>query len=298
MFGYVRPDKAELKIKDYETYKAVYCSLCRTLGKEYGLFARFFLTFDATFYIFVMKTVFQQNSDCAHRGICRFNPLKKCNYIDDDRFLHDAAALTVIMFYYKIRDNLYDSGFSKKIMSFIVLPYISLKFKKALKEYSQFNEIIKTSIEEQNKLEDEFCDSVDKACDPSAKALEKIFTLGIDDEETKRIVARVSYCLGRWVYLMDAFDDLEKDIKKKSYNPFIEKFNLNKDFLLKYDFSVEENIVRSIRLTANETAAAFELLEKKSYKPITENIIFDGMENELQKIIKKKKTKRGEPLNE
>ena len=63
MFGYVKPDKPELKIKDYETYKAIYCSLCRTLGKEYGLLARFLLTYDAAFYALLKKSVLQSKPD-------------------------------------------------------------------------------------------------------------------------------------------------------------------------------------------------------------------------------------------
>ena len=99
MFGYVKPDKQELKVKEYETYKAVYCTLCKTLGKEYGVFAKALLTYDATFYVLFRKALFQDAPDCAHRGVCRFNPLKKCNYIDGDEILRTAAGLSVIMFY-------------------------------------------------------------------------------------------------------------------------------------------------------------------------------------------------------
>ncbi len=290
MFGYVRPDKAELKIKDYETYKAVYCSVCRTLGSEYGVFSRFLLTYDAAFYVFIMKTVFENKSDCAHRGVCRFNPLKKCNYIDEDEYLKSAAALTVIMFYYKILDNIKDSKFFKRLSSRLLLLFVKPKFKKAIKNYSHFNDIISLSMEKQAQAENEEGVSLDKACDSSARALADIFTIGIEDEEQKRLVDRTAYCLGRWVYLMDAFDDLESDIKTKSFNPFVIKYSL-KDSA---NEEIEKEIIRTIRITANETASAFELLQKNCYKPVIENIIFDGMENELQKIINKRQKMRGE----
>jgi len=289
LFGYVKPDKPELKIKDFETYKAVYCSLCKTLGKEYGLFARFLLTYDATFYALFRKTVFQSKPDCAHRGVCRFNPLKKCNYIDADSYLKDAAALTVIMFYYKVLDNLHDGKFPKKLLSCLVYPYIKIKFNKAVKEYSNYDVIIKSSIDEQARVENERTESIDIAAHPTALSLQKIFSEGIENETQKRVAERVGYCLGRWVYLTDAFDDLEDDIKSDSYNPFAQKYKLDKTYLSSKKAEIEDDIIRSIRLTANETGLALELLDKNCYQPLIENIIFDGMEAELMKIINKKR---------
>ncbi len=289
MFGYVKPDKPELKIKDFETYKAIYCSLCKTLGKEYGLLARFLLTYDATFYAIFRKTVFQSEPDCAYKGVCRFNPLKKCNYIKTDGYLKDAAALTVIMFYYKVIDNLHDGKLPKKLLSCLVYPYIKIKFNKAVKKYSNYDAIIKSSIEEQARVENERNDSIDMAAHPTALSLQKIFSDGIENETQKCVAERVGYCLGRWVYLTDAFDDLEDDIKTGSYNPFAQKYKLDKSFLTNKNFDIQDDIIKSIRLTANETGLALELLDKNCYKPLIENIIFDGMESELVKIINKKR---------
>lgn len=289
MIGYVKPDKPELKIKDYETYKAIYCSLCRTLGKEYGLLARFLLTYDAAFYALLKKSVLQAKPDCAYKGMCRFNPLKKCNYIDTDSCLKDAAALTVIMFYYKVLDNINDGKPLKRLASRLVYPYIKIKFNKAVKKYSKYNNIIKVSTDEQARIENEKTDSIDIAAHPTAVSLQKILSDGIKDETQKRIVERIGYCLGRWVYLMDAFDDLENDIKTGAYNPFALKYKLDKSFLTGDNKAIEDDIIKSIRLTANETGLALELLDKNCYKPLIENIIFDGMEAELMKIIKKKR---------
>lgn len=297
LFGYVKPDKAELKIKEYETYKAVYCSLCKTLGKEYGILTRFFLTYDATFFVLFLKCVFQKEPDCAHNGVCRFNPLKKCNYIDEDDFLKKAAALTVIMFYYKVRDNLADSPFYKKIALYLIYPYIKAKFKKAQSRFPQYDGIIKAQTDRQALIEKEKSDSVDLACDPSAKALSEIFTLDMPESLQKELAKRTAYCLGRWVYLMDAFDDLESDISAFRYNPFIYVYGLNGPKAAVSE-KQEKEIIARIRISANEAASSFERLDKNCYNSITENIIFDGMENELNLLISKKKKKRGEENGE
>ncbi len=91
------------------------------------------------------------------------------------------------------------------------------------------------------------------------------------------------------MYLTDAFDDLEDDLKTGSYNPFTQKYKLDKSYLTNKNSDIENDIIKSIRLTANETGLALELLDKNCYKPLIENIIFDGMESELVKIINKKR---------
>ena len=290
MFGYVKPDKPELKIKEFESYKAVYCSVCKTLGKEYGLLSRMMLTYDATFYCILLKAVLQDTPDCATGGRCRFNPLKKCNYIPEDDILKQAAGLTVIMFYYKVLDNIKDASILKKLSSFLIYPYIKIKFKKAVKNYSFFNDIISLSMEEQWLAEENPECSTDLACDPSAKALGKIFAYNITDENTAKTLYRLGYCVGRWVYLTDAFDDLESDIKHSGFNPFIIKYGLKGNANTAVDCEIIDGIMKSVRLTANEAASAFDLLDIKCYRPILENIVYDGMEAQLL-LIKNKKQK-------
>lgn len=285
MFGYVKIYKPELKIKDYEAYRAVYCSLCKELGKEYGIFARLFLSYDLTFYVIYRKAVLQSDCDSYKSGRCRFNPLKKCNYVsDDDEILNEAAALTIILAYYKIKDNIDDSRGAKRLLYKFAYPYIKRKYKSAKLKFSGIESIISDCMKRQSELESQKTASVDLAADSSAKALSAIFSFGIEDEQRRRISERFAYCLGRWVYLSDAYDDILKDIKTGNYNPFIIKYQIkNADF-------DEEPIIKTLNLSANEAAMAFNLLNLKHYKDILENIIYDGLENQ-QKIIQ---NKRGE----
>ena len=96
MFGYVRACKPELKIKEYETYKAVYCSLCRLMGREYGLWSRFTLSYDFTF-LALLNMAMTEGCDPVERGRCFFNPLKKCNYCKNSEPLYMPAAAAMIM---------------------------------------------------------------------------------------------------------------------------------------------------------------------------------------------------------
>lgn len=289
MFGYVKVYKPELKIKDYEVYKAVYCSLCKELGKDYGIIARCFLSYDLTFYALYRKAVLQDKCDNFKNGRCKFNPLKKCNYIvGDDEVLKEAAALTIILSYYKTKDSIDDSKGIKKFLYKLAYPYIRRKYKKAKQNCIELENIISNCMKRQSEIEAEKTVSVDLAADSSAKALSFIFAFGIEDEQKRRISERFAYCLGRWVYLSDAYDDIPKDLKTGNYNPFILKYNIkNSDF-------DEEPIIQTLNLSANEAAMAFNLLDLKHYKDILENVIYDGLENQ-QKAIQ---NKRGEQVDE
>lgn len=283
MFGYVKIYKPELKIKDYEAYKAVYCSLCKKLGHDYGITARAFLSYDLTFFVLFKKAVAQEECDSYKSGRCKFNPLKKCNYIvSDDEILSEAAALTIIMAYYKVKDNIDDSKGLKKFLYRMIYPYIKRKYKKAKAKYSDLENLIGECMKNQLAAEQQKTSSVDMAADQSAKALGIVFSYEVKDEQTRRVCERFGYCLGRWVYLSDAFDDIPKDLKTGNYNPFILKYKIKN-----IDFD-EEAIIKTLNLTANETAMAFNLLDLKHYKDILENVVYDGLENQ-QKLIQKKR---------
>ena len=106
MFGYIKADRANLLGKEYEAYRGVYCSLCRQLGRDYSLPARFILSYDCTFYAVMILTLSEEPPSYC-QGRCRFNPLKKCSYAQTNtKAMSMAAALSVSSAYFKLRDNI------------------------------------------------------------------------------------------------------------------------------------------------------------------------------------------------
>lgn len=287
MFGYVKVCKAELRMREYEEYKAVYCTLCRVLGEEYGFTARGLLSYDACFYVLLRDCAESGEIPEYKAGRCRFNPLKKCNYQTNcGESYRAAAALTVLMSYQKARDNITDGKTLKRIAAHMVSPYLRGKYKKAKARYPQFAEVVEQAMTAQASLETAGCDSTDRAADPSAKALSEIFGAGIKSETQKRIIERVAYCVGRFVYLLDAYDDLEEDLKNGTYNPFLQKYRIRDPQTLK-DAALHENILRSLHMTANEAAVSFHLLTGEVHRGILENILQDGLETACTAVRKK-----------
>ena len=115
--------------------------------------------------------------------------------------------------------------------------------------------------------------------DPTAKALSKILALCSEDSSQKRVLERMGYCLGRYIYLMDAFCDLEDDKKTGSYNVLKNK----------KESEIKDFVTEQIYFSINESAKAFELLDIKKYKTILGNIIYLGLEENFKKELKNEK---------
>lgn len=280
MFGYVKVYKPELKMKEFEMYKGVYCSLCKQLGKSYGPFARLLLNYDITFLALLLQASQTDESEYK-KSHCTFCFAKKCVCcaLPDDT-LEYAAAMTIIMTYHKILDNIHDGTFSKKLVSALVLPYFKAKHKKASKLYPEISSQISEQMQKQTTFEESKSASVDLAADASAKALGNIISYRFPKEE-KNTVYRFGYFLGRFVYICDALADLEEDFKDNNYNVFL--INNRPDFE-----SIRENAYSILDITADEMARTYELLNLKRYKSILDNIIYYGLDCTMDKVLKRK----------
>ncbi len=289
MFGYVKIAKGELKVWEYETYKAIYCSLCRRLGKTYGPFARLTLSYDFTF-LALLSLSLKSGAIEFERKRCAFNPMKKCNYCkrsEDD--LEVAAAAAMVMVYYKLLDNIEDSRGVKKLAFKSLLPLYRSKNKKAAKLYPKIEALVSEYIEKQTALEKENCSELDKICEPTSFALGKIFEMCSEDESQKRILYQLGYCIGKWIYLTDCAADIEEDLKKGSFNPL--KSEITDISLAKKQ--ARERLEPLLNSCICSAQLSFELLEIKKYKGILENILYMGL-GEVQKsvFVKKQKNKK------
>ncbi len=284
MFGYIRVKKEELKIKDFEVYKAVYCSLCKKLGKSYGILSRLTLSYDFAF-LSLLNISLKSGCVSFERKRCAFNPLKKCNYCKSSDELDMPSAAAMIMLYYKILDNIKDEKGLKKLGFLLLKPIFSGAHKKAAKKYPFIEETVAEYIEGQSLAESDDNCTLDSVSDPTAKALSKLLPLCSDNHSQKRVLERLGYCLGRYIYLMDAGCDIEKDIKSGSFNvlkKYVKEGNIKKDTVLKTE--------PQIYFCINEAAKAFELLEIKKFKPILGNIIYLGLEDVYLKELKNEKS--------
>lgn len=281
LFGYIKPYKPEMKIIEFDTYKAIYCGLCKQLGRAFGPFARMTLSYDFAF-LSLLSLGVTDSCPSFKRESCAANPMKKKPCLcacDDSRF---AASAAMTMLYYKVLDNYRDSGVGGRLASLLLLPWANRARKKARALYPQMDEIIGREMEKQRAVEAQG-GSVDAAAEPSARALAEITALIPASETDRRVLYRIGYLVGRWVYLMDALDDMEDDLKSGSFNPYLQKFSLSGQDA---DLTQARNYaVGVIHLTAGELSNTYELLGLKRYKSILDNIIYLGLKNTLSLVL-------------
>lgn len=293
MFGYVRIFKPQLRVCEYDTYKAFYCGLCKKIKKEYGFAATLTLSYDFAFLSLMNASV----NDCAvtaHKCRCIAHPIKKTICAECDEGLEYPAAAAEILIYHKLRDDVADKGFMKKLAARLMLLFLKKGYKKARKLYPQLAEQIELQMQEQKKVENVDKCSIDLAAEPSAKMMEAIAENICDDESQKRVLRRFGYFLGRYIYICDAYDDLSDDIKKRNFNPIINEFSLASQPDDTQEQKIREYVISSVNLTLGELANCYTLIEINKYKPIIDNIIYLGLKHSLTTIIDNKNKKEKE----
>lgn len=275
MFGYLQPYKDEMKIKDYQFYKSVYCGLCRHLTKDYGLLASLTLSYDCTVLAMLYLSVNNENF-AVKKGRCTVNPLKKCMICDSSgNAFRFAGAVSVIMSYYKMKDTIADSGILKKIAAVCIMGLLHRNYKKAKKVYPEIDVIVSEMMEMQSEAEKNNS-GIDRSAEPTALLIKKLCIMLSPDKNESHALGVFGYFVGRWIYLMDAADDLEKDLKHNNFNPFAAKHN--NDIIQTMIYCNEV-----LNMTASQILLSYELLPVRSCKAVLDNIVMEGLPYQQKK---------------
>lgn len=287
MFGYVKPFKPDLRMCEYEAYKAVYCGLCGQLGKSFGPAARLTLSYDFAFLSMLHYAVSGDTPVIEKRG-CYINPLRRQPICAPGESLKFSADMALIMMYYKLIDNMRDSGMLRRTMWGAGFPFAAGARRKAAARRPECEDAIAQAMIKQQELEDSRVDSVDAACEPTALAMQAICGQLSKNAGQKRILERMGYLLGRYVYLCDALDDLERDLKTGSYNPFILLHKLERDADKAALEAVYSQGRMALYLTAGEAGNAYQLLNTASFGPILDNVFYQGLRAGVDEIMRKR----------
>lgn len=296
MFGYIKPYQPDLRIKEYEAYKGVYCGLCKRLGKDYGILSRFILSYDCTFYAMVRISL---RGECPgfQQGRCTFNPLKKCTFCkgSQDTF-REAAALSVVTFYYKLLDDIADETFFKALLKKMLKPIAGRWRKKALREYSSLDEIVAQMLHDQIEAEKTPDCSLDRAADPTARMMQQLMGRMAANDTEQKVFSHFGYYLGKWIYLIDAADDMEKDKKSGSFNPFLKELEGRQPALTKEEESRYCNEV--LNCNVSMMLSAFDLMTLHVFREIIENITGPGFAQMQKKVLFDKREVSPKPVRE
>ena len=272
MFGYVTICEPELKVKDLKKYKAYYCGLCRVLKEEYGFMGQMTLTYDMTFAIILLSSLYESVADLeTHR--CKVHPVKKQMMLKNEITSY-AAAMNVLLAYYHLDDDWQDD---RKISSFMSKSMIRGKVKKIIDKYPRQSEAIRTSLAELSLCERENSTDIDRTAGCFGRLMEELLLYREDMWE--KSLRKIGFFLGKFIYLMDAYEDLPEDLKKDKYNP-LRKIYAEPEY--------EERIRQILCMMIAESTAEFERLPCLVDVDILRNILYDGVWSRYNKIQMKK----------
>ncbi len=278
MFGYVRPDVPEMRVRELERFRACYCGLCHELGREYGLAGRSILNYD---FVFLTMLLWGDKETCDYElRRCAVHPCKKRCVCQSAYPLTVAAGYSVILAYWKADDAVRDSRGVKRLGAVCARRFLRGAYKKAAGKYGDFDLEVQARLSELSKLESERVPSLDRPADEFARLLSSAGLAAA--ESSRRALEQVLYHVGRVIYLADAYFDLKEDMEAGRYNPVAARYGLGgPDAPEEVKNSLLETMMASTRLAA----AAFELLPASYWTPVTANMIYSGIPNMCRQVL-------------
>ncbi len=276
MFGYIQPDIPYLYFKDATLYKALYCGLCKSIGRSCGQTARFGLSYDMTFLSALLHNI--KNTDVTiEKQRCAANIFTRRPMALDDGITKTVACLNTLLTYYKLTDDILDEHKGRISRAFFKRGY-----KKAKALHPDAAGIVKARMAELFELEKAECASLDMAADPFGLMIADLSDYCLGESATE-YTRKLFYGVGKWVYLIDALDDYDKDVKKKNYNPFVSAYKApTKDEMLAKNREEVDFVFKSVFA---ENAECLKNIKFYFNTDLTDNIILRGMPASTRKVM-------------
>lgn len=269
MFGYVTINKPELKIKEYNRYHAYYCGLCRQLKEEYGFLGQMTLTYDMTFLVILLTSLYEPRDKFSEHH-CIVHPVKKHPMLNNE-VTEYAGDMNIILAYHNLRDDWQDE---KKLKAFAGSLALRKKYEKIEQQYSRQCRVIEQSLTQLHEYELSNEKSLDLVSGCFGTLMGELFLFKQDMWEEK--LRKFGFFLGKFIYLLDAYLDLEDDLEHHSYNPL--KW-IKEDKNEHYDDFCKEMLTMMIA----EASTLFEQLPCVQDVELLRNILYGGVWNEYNK---------------
>lgn len=283
MFGYVIPDKPNMFIKDFYAFRAYYCGLCKAIGKRAGCLMRFTTNYDSTILNVLVHNLLNKKVEYK-RQRCILHPFKKREVIAMDDVSLIVADINVLLTYHKIRDDILDND--KKGRNKTIKLFVNKHYKKAAKRHPEADKIIIEEYNKLNMLEQKNCKILDEVSECFAKLLERlgVYITKNDSYEAKTLF----YCIGKWIYLIDALDDTDDDFKKGRYNPWIASlgdFTNSTDFIKKHKEYINIVLKNLIEVLKD----SYDKLPMPVQEGILTNTFYYGLEMQTERVLRRDK---------
>ena len=276
MFGYIVMNKPEIKFKDFDLYRSFYCGLCRELKSKYGISGQISLTYDMTFVVILLSALYEPRTQkgstrCIIHPVCK-QPVRR------NTVTEYAADMNVFLAYYKCVDDWKDE---KKLSRLAYSRLLERKDKKAEALWKNKTSVIIRHLNEISAMEKAGETDIDRISGCFGRIMEEI--LVYKEDQWEPALRRMGFYLGKFIYLMDAFDDVEEDMEKGNYNPFAQ------DYIIE---GFEEKVRQILIMMMAEACREFEKLPIIKYADILRNILYSGVWCRFETVSEKRKEKQ------
>lgn len=275
MFGYVVINQAEMKFREYDVYHSYYCGLCKKLKEKYGVRGQVTLTYDMTFLVILLGGLYEPDTEVSCSK-CITHPLQK-HATRINCYTDYAADMNILLSYEKCRDDWADERKLKKRALAGLLEKANAQVREKYPDkVRKIQNCLKAiyAAEKKNEVD------IDRMAGYYGEVMAEIFAFRQDVwEESLR---RIGFFLGKFIYLMDAFEDVEEDIKKNNYNPFKDMYTAAPD-------TFNEKCREILTMMMAECSREFEKLPILENVEIIRNILYSGVWFRYQQVVTKRK---------
>lgn len=286
MFGYVRPLVPQLKVMEYEMYRAVYCGLCRAMGRVTGQMSRLTLSYDFTL-LAMVRMILEGVTPEFERFRCAAHPLKQRTFVRDNAVLEYAAAMSAVLAYLKNRDDLADERGLKRMRAMLADVPVTQMNRRGMRYLPETAaDELACRMDVLAALEAAGCPSVDQAADAFGGVLAYVFALGLDGDAAV-LAENIGRHVGRFVYVCDAADDLPEDIRRGRYNPLAVGWG---DLAVTADGAMTDLVKGSLEISLpldleGLGRAADRLNREHPLTPIVRNLVYLGLPASMRRVL-------------
>ncbi len=292
MFGYVRPYRASLTMREYEFYRGIYCGVCRSLKKETGLLSTFSLNYDLVFLALCRMTTGENHVKLCPKRCMAHPTCKRAMVVENDAVDYAARVLSLLT-YHKLRDDVQDNRGIRKFFSWCLLGC----FRRAhrLAGLAPLDVRIAHHLDTLSRLETQNEASVDLPARVFGELLGEIFSYECDPAHEEALYA-LGEMLGKFIYCADAAEDYQKDKKKKNYNPYVLTYPV-------WDAKAKSAVRDSLLVLLQEGEAQWHKLPFQNtvmVRHLIQNILYEGLVRRLDFLLpdwKKPKKKEVRPYD-
>ncbi|ODN30494.1 DUF5685 family protein [Fervidobacterium thailandense] len=286
MFGYVRPVRMELKIREWLEFRKFYCGVCVAVRKH-GFLARFFLSYDSVFFAILLAALNSGRKGLNEERHFCWLTLKPVRIFTGESVENSASAFALLLKYKLLDDAVDGRSLIKRFLSGLI-------HSKGLKMWEEMKIVVVRHLETLKEVELRKSSDLDEAATVFGNLTAAIFKSVASDENQALVMEHLGRHLGMWIYLLDAYNDLEEDLKKGSYNPVLEFYKSR--FLMEWENSrtldpedIKQRTLNVIREKLygylDQVWKAYDLLVLKDFKSILDNIVYFGLQERTEMVL-------------